>query len=129
MMAKSKSSLRFLLDENISHKTSIVFSKKGYSVITAQQADLLAVDDRIIFKFAAKYGYVIVTLDLDFGYLFHQIQKYHSSTILLRLSDQTIESVNQSLRNLLGSDIMKQLTPTHCFITIDDNGFRFRKIE
>ena len=95
--------LKFLLDSNLSWETAEFLKNLGYNVKTARELNLGQAEDIEIAKFAQKYKRIIVTLDLDFGEIYYFGYPSVVGIIVLRLENQTIESVNRSLEILLAS--------------------------
>ena len=68
-------------------------------LVSAQK--LGALKDPEVVNLAQKQKRVIVTFDLDFGELYHAKSDKPAGIIVLRLQDQTVESVNQVLQKFL----------------------------
>lgn len=91
-------STRFLLDENLSPiAAQYLASKFGLSVRHVYVLNLHGVSDDDIVKLARQEDFVIITSDLDFGEVYYRIERERIGVIILRLDDQTIESVNRVL--------------------------------
>lgn len=74
--------MRFLLDDNIPLSVKEWFKKRGIEAVKATEVGLKGADDEIIYRYAIENNYKIITLDLDFGYLFLKFQK--GTIIVLR---------------------------------------------
>ncbi len=74
--------MKFLLDDNIPWSVKKWFENKGIEAIKLIEVGLKGADDEVIYKFALDNNFKIVTLDLDFGYLFLKFQK--GTVIVLR---------------------------------------------
>lgn len=91
-------STRFLLDENLSPiAAQYLASKFGLNVRHVYELNLHGVSDDDIVKLARQEDFVIITFDLDFGEVYYRIERERIGVIILRLDDQTIESVNRVL--------------------------------
>ncbi len=69
-------------------------------LITSRQAGL---SDAEVVALAKAEGRVIVTFDLDFGEIYHFAERGKIGVIVLRLDDQTVESVNRVLDSFFTS--------------------------
>jgi len=74
--------MRFLLDDNVPLSVKEWFKKKGIKVVKAFEVGLKGADDETIYRYAIENDFKVVTLDLDFGYLFLKFQK--GTIIVLR---------------------------------------------
>ena len=74
--------MKFLLDDNIPLNVKEWFKKKGINAVKAIEVGLKGADDETIYKFSVENDFKIVSLDLDFGYLFLKFQK--GTIIVLR---------------------------------------------
>ena len=97
--------LRFLLDANLSSETAVFlrqqFSFDVASLLEQKHADL---SDEEIVNLAITENRIIITLDLDFGELYHQKEmRPIFGVIILRLRDQRVERVNDTLRKFFQS--------------------------
>jgi len=72
--------MKFLLDDIGSVKEW--FESKGIEAMKLIEIGLKGADDEDIYRFAVDNNFKIVTLDLDFGYLFLKFQK--GTVIVLR---------------------------------------------
>ena len=90
--------LKLLLDANISPKTRRYLEKKfDFNVIDLITENKYGMTDEQVIKFAKKEGRVIITFDLDFGEIYYFSESGKVGIIVLRLGDQTVESVNRVL--------------------------------
>jgi predicted nuclease of predicted toxin-antitoxin system len=60
--------------------------------------------DREVVTLAKLEGRVIVTFDLDFGEIYHAEQRGRVGVIILRIRDQTVDSVNRVLERFFESE-------------------------
>lgn len=74
--------MRFLLDDNVPFSIKHWLQEKGYEVFKAMEVGLKGAEDDKIYDYALDNNYRIITLDLDFGYLFLKFQK--GTIIMLR---------------------------------------------
>ena len=91
--------VELLLDANISPATcEFLISELGLKAIHLSSLNSMKLSDQAIVHLAAEKGWGIVTFDLDFGQLFQRSVAPSFEVVLLRLTDQTVESVNCVLR-------------------------------
>ncbi|MDP3989049.1 MAG: DUF5615 family PIN-like protein [bacterium] len=118
--------LRFLLDANISHETALFLRDSGFDVETVHQHGLRHASDLEIAQKAHELERMIVTFDLDFGEIY-RFTVPGISVLVLRIRNQTVESVNYYLGKLLDSKEFKKIDTSGVLIIAGDNGFRIRK--
>lgn len=88
----------FVLDANLSIETARFLNQSlGLDVIHLANLELMHHDDFEIVLFAQAEGRVIITFDLDFGHIHRSRTLGRFGFILLRLTDQSIELVNERL--------------------------------
>jgi predicted nuclease of predicted toxin-antitoxin system len=126
-MPKDGRQLKFLLDANISHETATYLRKLGYGAKTVAQFRLGRATDERIARYAAQNKYVVVTFDLDFGYLYHLFTKYRTGVLILRLQDQRVESVNRVMGQLHKKGILKDGDNQSKLIVADEKRIRIRE--
>jgi predicted nuclease of predicted toxin-antitoxin system len=59
--------MRFLFDQNISHRIIKQLPQEFFDSTSVKQAGLMNSTDRQVWEFARKKGYIIVTQDSDFN--------------------------------------------------------------
>jgi predicted nuclease of predicted toxin-antitoxin system len=74
--------MKFLLDDNVPLSVKEWLKAKGIDAVRASDVGLKGAEDDRIFEYALENAYRIITLDLDFGYLFLRYQK--GTVIVLR---------------------------------------------
>jgi len=93
--------VRLLLDANLSPETAIFLSNVfGFDVVDLISLGLGDLADDEVVAVARRQRRAVVTFDLDFGEIYHRNQLGRFGAIILRLSDQTVESVIEALRRL-----------------------------
>lgn len=117
---------KFLLDANLSRETEAFLQSLGYEAKTVAQFGLNYAKDAEIVKFAQKHGYIIVTLDIDFGEIYYFFSQPEIGIVILKLKDQTIESVNKAMRILSKAGIFKKRFQKSLII-FDGEKIRIRK--
>lgn len=89
---------RFLLDANLSPETTTYLrSTFGLDVVDLLTLGLSHLTDHEVVARAKSEGRVVITFDLDFGQIYHRWERGQIGAIILRLEDQTVESVHRSL--------------------------------
>ena len=87
-------SISFLADENISPETADHLEALGFQCRSLCREGPWRLTDREIAALARREGLVILTHDLDFGEIFYLAEESHIGIIVLRLHQQTVETVN-----------------------------------
>ena len=97
---------RFVLDAILSPLTrEFLTNRFGFDVVDLVSLGIGHLDDLEVVAFAERERRVLITLDLDFGEIFHRHHRSRIGIVLLRLEDTTIESVNRTLVRFFASDI------------------------
>jgi len=90
--------MRFLLDENLSPETAAFLAQRfGFDVAMVGTASLRGASDAQVVAIAQREDRVLITLDLDLGEIYHGQKRGQFGVIVLRLGDQTPESVQRLL--------------------------------
>jgi len=74
--------MKFLLDDNIPYSIKNFLEKQGMEVYKLFEIGLKGEEDEKIYKYSIEKNFTIITLDIDFGYLFFKFGK--GNVILLR---------------------------------------------
>ncbi len=89
---------RFLLDANLSPETAqYLGATLGLDVLDLAGQGLGRLTDGAVVALAQRQQRVIITLDMDFGELYHRRERGRLGVIIHRLRDESIESVNAVL--------------------------------
>ena len=89
------SAQRFLLDANLSPETAAYLRATfGFDVVDLLTLGQSHLTDREIVAMAKRESRVVITFDLDFGKIYHRWERGQIGAMVLRLEDQTVESVN-----------------------------------
>lgn len=119
--------MRFLLDENLSYETADFLNALGHDAKTAAEFGLGGVPDEKVIEKAVKERRTVITHDLDFGEIFYFASDKKLSVIILRLKDQTIESVNKTLERVLNLRLLKQTKLESRLILVEEDKIRIRR--
>ena len=113
-------SLKFLIDKALSPKTVDFLNSNGFEAVRVNQViDKPKVSDKLIFEYAYKEEYVIITADVDFGKLLAFTKNKKPSVIILRITDQLISNVTKVLLNVIPQ--MENELGIGYLINIEDN--------
>ncbi len=74
--------MRFLLDDNVPYSIKDFLKKQGMEVYKLLEVGLKGEEDEKIYEYSVKKDFTLITLDIDFGYLFFKFRK--GNVILLR---------------------------------------------
>lgn len=89
---------KFLLDANLSPETrQYLTATFGFDVVDLLSLRLGHLVDPQVVELAKRDDRVIITFDLDLGEIYHRRERGQLGVIILRLADQTVESVNRAL--------------------------------
>jgi len=79
---------KFLLNANLSRETKDFLKILGYEAETVAKFSLGKAKDQEIVKFAQKHGYIIITLDMDFGEIYYFASQPPIGIVILKLKNQ-----------------------------------------
>jgi predicted nuclease of predicted toxin-antitoxin system len=106
--------MKFLLDDNIPYSVKKWFQEKGFEVVKLFEIGLKGADDETIYRYAIENGFTVITLDLDFGYLFLKFQK--GTIIVLRphrsVPNEIICLLERSIKVILEKEGLIVVKPT-----------------
>ena len=89
--------MRFLADMGISTRTIAWLHEQGHDAVHVREQGLQRASDETIMAKAYAERRIVLTMDLDFGYLLAVSGEQRPSVILFRLSDERAEVVNEHL--------------------------------
>ena len=116
--------LKFLADMGISPRTVARLSDQGYDAIHLIEEGLEKLEDRDILLKAEREKRIVLTIDLDFGYLLAVSGAKLPSVILFRLGNESREVIEEYLDDVL-SQCSEELQ-NGAIISVKDDGFRVR---
>ena len=99
----SKTTVRFLVDENLPVSLVEFLKSMGFDALRASDAGLKGAKDEEIASFALRNGYVVITLDKDFGYIYHHLYRGQLTIVLLRPKIPTPRAVIALVESMLRS--------------------------
>ncbi len=118
--------MKFLADMGISPRTVNWLRAMGYDAVHLVDEGLERLpDDEILVKACAEER-ILLTVDLDFGYLLAVSKATLPSVILFRLGNESYQIINERLVEVLArfeSDLA-----TGAIISVSDRDFRVRQL-
>lgn len=119
--------MKFLLDEDISPKLTVLLQKLGYPATHIREIQI-SLEDRQILEIAVTKEFIVITEDKDFGELVFKKGQVHIGVIFLRLEDQTLLNTQRVVKWLL-SNYKAKLENSFTTVTEKDGKLkvRFRK--
>ncbi len=92
---------RFLLDANLSPETRrFLVHRFGFDVDDLPGRGKADLPDAAVAALAVQEHRVVITLERGFGEIYYRWEQGRFGVIVLRLADQTVESVNRTLEHL-----------------------------
>lgn len=93
--------MKFLADMGISMRTVAWLRQQGHDALHLREQGLQRLPDKEIIVKARQEGRVVLTMDMDFGYLLAISGDIVPSILLFRLDNESAEVVNQRLAEVL----------------------------
>lgn len=94
--------MKFKLDENIGTRGQELLRSAGHDVVTVRAQGLGGAMDEAIFEICSHEGYVLITLDHDFGQVLRFPPELSHGVVILELPRRaTPEALLQRLREFL----------------------------
>lgn len=118
--------MKFLADMPISPKTVAFLRSLGHDVYRISEKGLPKAKDREIIDTAESEQRIILTMDLDFPAIIATSRKLTPSAIIFRLSDESYETVNFLLNDILPK-VERELLKG-AIVLIEDDRFRIRDL-
>ena len=116
--------MRFLTDMGISPATARWLREAGHDAAHLRDEGLQRLPDRDVLARAKAEDRILLTADLDFGYLLAMSGQGTPSVILFRLTDMTPLQVQHRLDDALS----QSLPDSRFFIVISDRSIRIRHL-
>ncbi len=117
--------MRFKLDENVPRRAAELLADEGHQVSTVKDEGLVGGTDATIVKAASEENLVLVSLDKDLGDLRTFPPGTHPGIIVLRLSDQSPDSVVNVLGSFLARFNAEDVSG--CLVVLDAARVRIRR--
>jgi predicted nuclease of predicted toxin-antitoxin system len=116
--------VKFLLDENLSHRHAARLRAKGHDAIALVEESLGGVSDAAVRSAAIKAGRMLVTLDADFGNIVRYPPKGTPGTIWLRLHPPNETKIEHALDRCLAKLGKEDLAGK--LVIVDEDKIRVR---
>ena len=118
------SAQRFLLDANLLPETAAYLRATfGFDVVDLLTLGQSHLTDREIVAMAKRESRVVITFDLDFGKIYHRWERGQIGAMVLRLEDQTVESVNLVLGRFF-ANVATTVSLERSLIVVDESRVR-----
>ncbi len=104
---------QILIDENVPKTVMEWLKKRRLNVLRVSEAGLRGAKDETIAKYAIKNDMIILTLDTDFAYIYHNVFRGSLTVIVVRVKPPTpaniIEALNTTLKKIKLDEFRKKL--------------------
>ena len=118
--------MKFLADMGISPRTVAKLKREGYDAVHLVEERLEKLEDQKILIKGRDEGRIVLTVDLDFGYLLAVSGARLPSVIIFRLGNESREVIEEYLDEVL-SQCHKELN-AGAIVSVKDDGFRVRRL-
>ncbi len=118
--------MRFLADMCISRRTVIWLRQQGHDAVHLSEERLQRAPDEAVLAKARQENRVLLTMDLDFGYLLAVSRAVLPSVILFRVSDERAEIINERLADIL-AECADDLE-SGVVVSVGERAFRVRSL-
>ena len=116
--------MKFLADMGISPRTVAKLRREAYDAVHLVEEGLERLEDRDILIKARDEERIILTVDLDFGYLLAISGAILPSVVLFRLGNESREVIEEYLNDVL-SQCSNELE-SGAIVSVRDDGLRVR---
>lgn len=116
--------MKFLIDEDVSHKLVKLLNRLGYKAIHIREIQI-SLNDSQILEIATSQSYIVITEDKGFGKLVFKEKQEYTGVILLKLEDQTLTNTKRVIKWLL-SKYSKKLEGNFTTVTEKEGKLRVR---
>jgi len=104
---------RILVDENVPIGVMEWLKKRGLNVIRVSEAGLAGAKDENIAKYAIKNKMIILTLDTDFAYIYHNVFRSSLTVMVVRVKPPTpiniVKALDKTLKKLKLDELQEKL--------------------
>jgi predicted nuclease of predicted toxin-antitoxin system len=118
--------VKFLANMGLSTRTTAWLRQQGHDAVHLHDEGMQRAADEVILIKARAEGRVVLTMDLDFGYLLAISGAQLPSVVLFRLDDESAEVVNQRL-----AEVLEQCTTdleVGAIISVSETAIRVRRL-
>ncbi len=115
---------KFLLDANLSPETrKYLVEEFKLDIIDLISKEKSSLSDEAVVRLAKRERRVIITFDLDFGEIYYLSERGKIGVVVLRLRDQTVESVNKTLYKFFQNEA-DDINLDKSLVILDENKVR-----
>lgn len=118
--------MKFLADMGISTRTVAWLRQQGHDAVHLREERLQRLTDEEIIAKARAEQRILLTMDLDFGYLLAVSKEHVPSIVLFRLEDERSEVVNERLADVLIQ--CESVLETGAIISVSEAAIRVRRL-
>jgi predicted nuclease of predicted toxin-antitoxin system len=118
--------MRFLADMGISLITVAWLREQGHEAVYLPEIGWQRAEDSAILAKARDEGYILLTLDLDFGYLMAISKANLPNVILFRLGNETAEIVTKRLSDVL--ECCAEMLDQGTFLSVRESTIRITRL-
>lgn len=118
--------MKFLSDMGVSQNTVAFLRHKGHDAVHLRDENLQRLPDKDIIKKALAEKRIILTMDLDFGYLMAISKSNLPSVIIFRLENESPKNVNKRLEKVLAESI--DALKSGAVIAVLEHAYRIRTL-
>ena len=118
--------MRFLADMGVSLRIVAWLRDHGHDAVHVRELELQRANDEQILRRAAKDARIVLTMDLDFGYLLAVSGGRTPSVIIFRLTDERSETINNRLRDVLPR--CREALEQGAIVSVGDETARVRRL-
>ena len=122
-MKKTTTSLKFLLDANLSPLTAEFLRNLNFDATSILEQKLHYLSDEEVVKKAKREARIIITFDRDFADLWYFREKGKIGIIHVRTKNQTPENVNEILRRFIENP-KPSINLNNKLTVVKETGFR-----
>ena len=115
---------KLLLDANLSPESADYLRQLGFDVKCLIEESLGDLNDDEVVHVAISEKRVVITFDLDFGEIYYFAYPKKFNVLVMRLSDQRVESVNGVLKNFFENNKGFFTKQTHRLAVVSESEIR-----
>lgn len=116
---------RFLADANISPKTvAFLHQQFNFDIVSITELAAASSSDDLVAELGVQEKRVVITQDAGFGQLYFRYRQGFLGVIVLRLSNQSIDSVNTTLQRFFADQATYSLDLDHSLVIIGESRVR-----
>lgn len=119
--------MKYLIDNAISPKVSEMLRANGYDSLHVRELGMDRLPDDLIFEYAAKDGWTVISVDTDFGTLLASRRSRQPSVVLLRRSGNR-RPFSQAALLLANLPALEASLADGCVAILTDSRIRIRKL-